>query len=98
MGKDFSGVRRQKNNKLLQNSRGQVAIESILLLVLSVGLLFSASRILKERQVINNLVYGPTEKLAGMTESGVWAPAEEARRNHANTINRSLSVDPQGGQ
>lgn len=64
-------------------------------MTVSLGILFAASRILKERQVMKNLVHGPTEKLAGMVESGVWAPADEAKKNHPNTVKRALTVKPE---
>ncbi len=93
MGKQLVGRSRRNNHSHLGNA-GQVAIESILLMTLSLGILFAASRLMKEREVMKNLVHGPTEKLSGMVESGTWAPADEAKKNHPNLINRSLTVKP----
>ena len=95
METELSGRPQLKSKYLFFNSRGQVVIENVLLLVLSVGILFSVSRLLKERQVISNLVYGPQEKIAGMTESGVWASPEEARKDHPNSTKRILTVVPE---
>ena len=63
-----------------RNERGQFVIEAVLLMVLSMGLLLTFIKICRQNDVLAKLVETPWEKTAGMIESGVWAPAEEAKK------------------
>jgi hypothetical protein len=86
-----------KNNSrksLLKNERGQFVIEAVLLMVVSVGLLMVGLRFLKDGNIMGNLVASPWQKVAGMIESGNWAPADAAAKNHPNQIDANLSWDP----
>ena len=87
MSKKFS-------TRLLKNEKGQFVIEAVLLMVMSIGLLVVGLRLLRDGNVVSNLVSGPWEKMSGMIESGVWEPAAKAAAKHPNQRNRLLSVDP----
>lgn len=76
------------------NSRGQFAIEAILLLMVTVGLFVAATNQLRERQVLAKLVEGPWKKVAGMIETGVWEDPKTARAKHPNQANRGVTFDP----
>jgi hypothetical protein len=82
----------QKN--LLKNERGQFVIEAVLLMVVSIGFLYAGLRLLKNGDVLGNLVASPWERVAGMIESGSWTVADQAAKTHPNQIDRSLSLDP----
>lgn len=97
MEQQFSGNRRLSSSiSKLRGQGGQIIVEAILLMTLSIGILFFVTRTIREQGVMQNLVQGPTEKLSGMMESGVWAPPEEAKKNHPNMVKRSLSLEPRG--
>ncbi|HEY8270167.1 MAG TPA: hypothetical protein VIG33_04715 [Pseudobdellovibrionaceae bacterium] len=87
-------MKKNPRTSLLKNEHGQFVVEAVLLMVLSIGLLFTGLRLLKDANVLGNLVAGPWEKVAGMIESGSWEAADKAAKNHPNQIDRSLSVDP----
>lgn len=86
----------KKNSRasLLKNKQGQFVIEAVLLMLVSIGFLFAGLRLLRDNNVMGNLVSAPWEKAAGMIESGSWATADQAAKNHPNQLNRSLSLDP----
>ncbi|RYZ80915.1 MAG: hypothetical protein EOP04_24955 [Proteobacteria bacterium] len=79
---------------LLKNEKGQFVIEAVLLMVMSVGLLVLGLRVLRDGNVMSNLVSGPWERMSGMIESGNWDTAAKAAAKHPNQRNRLQSVDP----
>ena len=81
---------------LVRNNKGQFLVETVLMMVLTVGLFIAATGQLKERKVLAKLIGGPWERVSGMIEAGVWAPPDEARKKHPNQTDRSLSLDPNG--
>jgi hypothetical protein len=80
--------------RLVSNNKGQFLIETVLTMVLTVGLFIAATGQLKESKALSKLIGGPWEKVSGMIESGVWASPDEARKKHPNQLDRSLSLDP----
>lgn len=76
----------------LQNSRGQVIIEAVLMIVFVVGLWGIFSNYAKQKKWFESLVSGPWQSMTGMIESGVWEPAAKARAKHPNSFNRAISV------
>lgn len=87
-------MKTNSGKNLLKNERGQFVIEAVLLMVVSVSVLLFGLRYMKENKTMATLVSGPWEKTAGMIESGVWKPAEEAAKKHPNQTERGLSLDP----
>ncbi len=94
MIKEFRGLK--KNNK------GQLAIESVLLMVVLVGAFLFLTKQLKDKKLLANLVKGPVRSMAAMTAYGTWkdtgctAPGKSAvtlGKCHPNSISRSLSSD-----
>ncbi len=87
-------MKMNSGKNLLKNAHGQFVIEAVLLMTVSISLLLFGLRFLKENKALATLVSGPWEKTAGMIESGVWKPAEEAAKKHPNQAERGLSLDP----
>jgi len=81
-----------KPKPVLQNSRGQVIIEAVLLIVFVVGLWGIFSNYAKQKKWFESLVSGPWQTMTGMIESGVWEPEAKARAKHPNSFNRAISI------
>lgn len=74
---------------------GQMVVESVLILTLTVGLLISAIKVLKGVDVVNKMVTGPWARTAIMIETGTWSnTSSEGRARHPNTGVRSRILDP----
>lgn len=93
---EFRGLK--KNNE-----KGQIAIESLLLMVVLVGAFLFLTKELKDRKILSELVRVPIQRLAAMTGYGTWradgctAPGKSRvslGKCHPNSIARSLSSDP----
>jgi hypothetical protein len=79
------------SNKL-NSTKGQVIIESILLLVIMMGLWGYLSKTFKEGAYMKKLMQdGPWPRLSGMIESGVWEPPSKAKSLHPNNLARGAS-------
>jgi hypothetical protein len=87
-------MRKYSSNRLLKNEKGQFVIEAVLLMVFSIGLLTMGLKVMKDNNVMANLVSGPWQKAAGMIESGVWENADTATKSHPNQKARLLSINP----
>lgn len=81
--------------RLVRNNKGQFLIETVLLMVLTLGLFMSASNFLREKKVLAKMIGGPWVKVSGMIEAGNWEAPEQARTKHPNQIDRSLSLKPE---
>lgn len=92
-------------NNLLSNSRGQIAIESVLLLTILVGVFLATQRYLKgPPSMLQKLVSQPvSEKIEAIIGFGTWNPSgctapgkatQTMGKCHPNSIHRSLSSDP----
>lgn len=109
----FLGLKRTKdiyNCKCLkyplQNNRGQILIESVLLMVVLLSLFFAVSNYAREKKLLSNLVEKPMQSLAIMVGFGVWKSADGSGckapgkpkvslgKCHPNSIARSLSSNP----
>lgn len=99
--KEFLG--KKKTNSLLLNRRGQFLIESVLLLVILLGLFMAVTNYAREKKLLSKLVEGPIKNVAAMTAFGTWKPdgcksASGATltigKCHPNSISRSLSSSP----
>ncbi len=81
---------------MLKNQKGQFVIEAVLLMIVMVGIFVASMNALRDSKFLSKLVSGPWERVAGMMESGVWAPAKEARQQHPNQKTRSITNEPPG--
>lgn len=79
---------------LVRNNKGQFLIETVLLMVLTLGLFMASANFLREKKVLAKLIASPWEKASGMIEAGIWDKPEQARTKHPNQIKRSLTLDP----
>ena len=93
--KEFLGLK--KNNK------GQIALESVLLMTVLLGGFMLVTNYAKQKQILSKLVEGPIKNVATMTAYGTWksdgctAPGKSKQtigKCHPNSIARSLSSNP----
>lgn len=87
---------------LKKNNKGQLAIESVLLMVVLVGAFLALTKYVKDQKLLAKLVKKPINSVAAMTAYGTWkdtgcsAPGKSAvtlGKCHPNSISRSLSSD-----
>ena len=79
----------------LKNQEGQVVVESVLLLVVMVGVMMLVINGLKKMNYVENLAFTPWTKVQGMIECGVWQACGVALPNVAlHPGNRTLSFFP----
>lgn len=79
----------------MKNHRGQVTIEIVLILVVSVGVALAVSKGFRENQFFANLVSGPWRSLAGLIQNGSWGSPEKTMSRHPNHVSRLSSVRAQ---
>ena len=79
--------------RTLRDRKGQILIENLLMCVILVGIFVFFTNYAKENKLVSNLISGPWGKLAGMTESGVWAEPDEAKKKHPNSFQRFYTPD-----
>lgn len=88
---------------LKKNNKGQIAIESLLLLTVLIGMFLAVSKYATKNQILSKLVAGPIKNVATMTAYGTWksdgctAPGKTKQtigKCHPNSIARSLSSNP----
>lgn len=83
-----------------QNQKGQMAVETILLMVITVGLMAMAMKFFKGNgngPIVSQLTQGPWARLSGMIQCGVWEPCGFGNPNpgkNPNTMARTLTLDP----
>lgn len=81
-----------KTNKVLNNERGQMTIEMLLIGVLILSFMLFVSNEFQSKNLLANLVEGPQEYLIGMAENGVWKPSKQANAYHPNLWGRHMSI------
>ena len=74
------------------NKRGQIVVESVIMMVVLLGLFLVGTRMLRSSDVIAKLVSGPWVLIAGMVENGQWKPVAQGRLFHPNSIDRHYST------
>ena len=103
--KEFRGL---KPNKFILNNRGQIAIESVLLMVILLAAFMVVTNYAKDKKLLSNLVQKPMQSLSIMVGFGVWKSSDAATgcrapgssagvsigKCHPNSIARSLSSNP----
>jgi hypothetical protein len=93
-------LRRNFNMQLRRNQKGQLAVEAVLLMVLSIGIIALAMKFFKGNAngpVVSQLTQGPWARLSGMIQCGVWEPCGFGNPNpgkNPNTMARTLTLDP----
>lgn len=103
--KEFRGL---KPNSFIHNNKGQVAIESVLLMVVLLGAFMVVTNYARDKKLLSNLVQKPMQSLSIMVGFGVWKSADATTgcrapgsaagvsigKCHPNSIARSLSSNP----
>lgn len=93
----FLGLKKTNNN------RGQAAIESVLLVIVLMGVFIKVTNTIRDRQLLSKMVAKPIQNIATMSGYGTWktectAFGKTAKQSlgkcHPNSIARSLSSDP----
>ncbi len=72
----------------LHNQRGQMAVEAVLLIALSVGIFIAVSGIFRDKQYFASILSKPWTSVSSMIQDGVWSPSEL----HPNHRQRWVSV------
>lgn len=91
MGKRLLGP---KASYLLNNDRGQFAIETVLIALITVGAFISATNTIREEKLLAKLIESPWASVNGMIECGEWGPKKSACANHPGQRKRVLSYQP----
>ncbi|OFZ19472.1 MAG: hypothetical protein A2Z20_05475 [Bdellovibrionales bacterium RBG_16_40_8] len=73
----------------MKNSRGQMTVELVLMMVVTVSIGVGISKFMNDNRVVRNLVEGPWDSLAGMIQNGVWGGTND---DHPNNFDRVGSV------
>ncbi len=75
-----------------KNEKGQLALESVLIVTLLLSLSIFASREMKKRNFIGSLIAEPWKQISGMMSTGNWADSQTALDDnlhpHVNTMTR----------
>jgi hypothetical protein len=75
-----------------KNSKGQMAVEMVLILVVMVAGAITISSAFREQEFFATLVSGPWKSTAGLIQNGVWGPPEDTMVMHPNHYNRVNTV------
>lgn len=90
----------------LNNNKGQMAIESVLLMTVLLSVFLAVTNYAKSKNLLANLVEKPVQSVGIMTGFGVWKsgdgsgckapnkPSVTLGKCHPNSIARSLSSNP----
>ena len=76
------------------NQRGQFVIESVLLMVVMMGLFVTSMNTLREGKYLSNMVERPWAEVQGMLECGVWGPPSKACKSLPGQLGRQVSLKP----
>lgn len=80
--------------KVQNNQRGQFLIESVLLIVVMVGIFMAGTNALRDKKFLAKLIGGPWEQVQGMIECGVWGPPKKSCAKLPGQTSRTISMDP----
>ncbi len=88
----MTGISRNKEMKKLRTNRqGQVLIESLLLMVISVGLLGATLKYFKDTKTFSNVTNVIWAGVSQMAEYGNWPGTNNVHPNH---LDRMRTLDP----
>lgn len=88
---------------ILSNNKGQFLIESMLLLVVLLGIFMFITNYVRGEKLISKLLANPITNISAMTAYGTWRSDGCTGKNgnnltigkcHPNSIHRSLSSSP----
>ena len=65
----------------LKNERGQFALEAVLLMTVMMAVVLAGTKVIRDNNLLANLVESPWERTAGMVETGIWGPASNNKKN-----------------
>jgi hypothetical protein len=74
------------------NQRGQLVIESVLILSLLVALGAVVAVGFKNNDLFSNMVSAPWKSLSGLLQNGVWSPPERSMAQHPANHGRHISI------
>lgn len=77
---------------MVNNQRGQMATEMILLLALIVAIFVSVSAIFRDQQYLAMFVSRPWSNIAAMIQNGVWDPSKQHPAHYDRWV--SVKGDP----
>ena len=80
--------------KSLRNRRGEFLIETVLMMIVTIGLFIFGMGKLREGGFLAKMISGPWEKVAVMIETGTWETRNVGVTKHPNTRDRGISLDP----
>ena len=78
----------------LRNRRGQFLIETVLMMMITIGLFVFGMGKLRDEKFLSKLISGPWEKVEVMIETGTWETRAVGVTKHPNTLSRGISLDP----
>ncbi len=79
---------------LKKSQTGQITIEAVLVLTLFASAIVFITREMRQAEWARSIAVGPWAMIAGMSESGVWAPRDKAIKYHPSVdTNRRLSIE-----
>jgi|GEM_PF-942450 len=71
--------------------KGQATIEAVLIMTALMAVLTLTVNLIREKNVLAELVERPWSMLGGMIENGVWEPRETGAARHPNHFSRHAS-------
>lgn len=77
---------------MIKKQKGQMTIESVLLVALLLGVSTFVSRYFKKNQMIENLVSEPWIRLSSMLQNGVWKSKPNSLQFHPLQKERNKSI------
>lgn len=75
-----------------RKSKGQFAIEAVLLLVISMMLMLKLKTWADESQIFANIMVKPWMKIAGMLENGAWGDPRSTRTYHPHNPDKVATL------
>jgi hypothetical protein len=82
-----------KTNQPLQNQKGQMVVEGLLIIVLLFGLTLLVSKAFVDEELLAKVVSGPWKAVDGMIQNGTWAPADKSQAFHPNQSGIHITMD-----
>jgi hypothetical protein len=90
MGKRKIGLGNAEFRK--RKSKGQFAIEAVLLLCIGLSLLLGLKKWANDSQIFANIFTKPWGKISGMIENGAWGSPDSTRNKHPHNPEKVATV------
>lgn len=78
----------------LHNQRGQFVIESVLMIIVLMGVFTASVKALQDNKFLAKVVEEPWGRVQGMLECGVWGTPAKVCKTMASSTPRTISLDP----